>query len=109
MNSNKNPRNYGFQIAFWAGLLVTLFTCILILGLVFQIFDPLQKLIHLQIKSIKTELSSPKDEVQPREIAEDSPRKDTIVVIEKISQACNRNHCDPDSLPPLSSPSADSN
>jgi len=109
MNSNKNPRNYGFQIAFWAGLLVTLFTCILILGLVFQIFDPLQKLIHLQIKSIKTELSSPKDEVQPLEIAEYPSRKDTIVVIEKIPQVCNRNHCEPDSLLPSSSSSIDSN
>lgn len=109
MNSNKNPRNYGFQIAFWAGLLVTLFTCVLILGLVFQIFDPLQRLIHLQIKSIKTELSSSKEEAQPVVVEEYPPRKDTIVIIEKIPQVCNRNHCEPDSLLPSSSSSIDSN
>lgn len=109
MISNKKPRNYGFQIAFWAGLLMTLVTCVLILGLVFQIIEPLQRLIHLQIKSVKTELSSPKVMDSPVEIVEELPTKDTIIVIEKIPQICTRNHCEPDSLPLQIPPSQDSN
>jgi hypothetical protein len=108
MSSNKKPRNYGFQIAFWAGLLMTLVTCVLILGLVFQILEPLQRLIHLQIKSVKTEISSPKVMDSPVEIVEELPTKDTIIVIEKIQQICTRNHCEPDSLP-ISNSSPDSN
>jgi hypothetical protein len=45
----------------------------------------------------------------PVEIVEEIPRKDTIIVIEKIPQICTRNHCEPDSLPLQIPPSQDSN
>jgi hypothetical protein len=95
MNSKKNPRNYGFQVAFWAGLIMTFCTCAILLGLSFHILEPLNRLIHLKIKSTRSEIQARIDTPMEVEISEGVSKKDTIVIVEKILQPCTKTHCEP--------------
>lgn len=113
MSSTRKNRNYGFQIAFWAGLFMTGATCILLIGFAFQFVSPLQKLINLKIKYTTSEIQERNQNSYPIEIIEESEpksnKRDTVVIFEKIILPCPKNHCDPNSSPTISNPPLDSN
>ena len=95
MNSKKSNRNYGFQVAFWAGLMMTFLSCIILLGLSFQILEPLHRLIQLKIKSTTSEIQAQRGIPEQEQIPEPTIKRDTIVIVEKIMKPCTKSHCEP--------------